>query len=431
MEQTAVPPAERSFAETHLRWNFSVNVLDISFYTLALNMVSQATILPLLVSQLTGSKLAIGLIPAIYTLGYLLPQLLTAGYTEGLRRKLPVLMLVGSVGERLPFLLIGLAVLFFAAPSPILALGLLYLLLGISAVSNGILTPAWYDLIAKVIPVERRGIWSGVGNGLGAFMGIAGAGLAGWLLTAYAFPQNYALCFLVAFVFFMVSWIGLALNREPDSAVVKPQVGLWRYLKQLPAVLRRDRNYQVFLISQSVANLGGMAAGFFIVYGSTRFGLDGATVGALTGTLVASQALMNLLWGLLGDRKGHKIVLAGAAGCMALAALAALLIPTPAALWVVFFLLGASIAGEMVSSLNIILEFCHPEDRPTYIGLTNTLLAPVKALAPLVGAGLATLLGYPGLFIAAALAAAGGAALLGLWVREPRHRPKNGEAAGA
>ncbi len=80
MSSTVPSTQPRDFAEANFRWNFGVNVLDISFFNLALNMVSQATILPLLVSQLTTSKLAVGLIPAIFSLGFFLPQLFFAGY---------------------------------------------------------------------------------------------------------------------------------------------------------------------------------------------------------------------------------------------------------------------------------------------------------------------------------------------------------------
>ena len=56
---------------------------------------------------------------------------------------------------------------------------------------------------------------------------------------------------------------------------------------------------------------------------------------------------------------------------------------------------GADLVADWVSSLNIILEFCDPADRPTYIGLTNTLLAPSIVMVPLIGAWLATVIGYP------------------------------------
>ena len=70
--------------------------------------------------------------------------------------------------------------------------------------------------------------------------------------------------------------------------------------------------------------------------------------------------------------------------------------------------------------MNIILEFCSPEDRPTYIGLTNTLLAPARTLAPILGGWLATWAGYRGMFLVALVASILGGLMMTFWVREPR-----------
>ena len=51
-------------AHKDFRWNFSVNVLDIVFIVLGFSLISRDTVMPTLVSELTDSKLAIGLIPA-------------------------------------------------------------------------------------------------------------------------------------------------------------------------------------------------------------------------------------------------------------------------------------------------------------------------------------------------------------------------------
>jgi MFS family permease len=82
--------------------------------------------------------------------------------------------------------------------------------------------------------------------------------------------------------------------------------------------------------------------------------------------------------------------------------------------------LGIAIAGDDVSKFSIILEFASSQDQPTYIGLTNTLLAPVATLAPLLGGWLATYIGYQGMFGVAMSIAALGGILLVFWVREPR-----------
>ena len=79
-----------------------------------------------------------------------------------------------------------------------------------------------------------------------------------------------------------------------------------------------------------------------------------------------------------------------------------------------------SVSANSVSRMNIILEFCAPGDCPTYIGLTNTLLAP-GMLAPVLGGWLATWAGYRGLFAVAMGFCVLGGLLLAFWVREPRH----------
>jgi MFS family permease len=401
-------------------WNFTVNAVDIMFITLGLSLVSRETVMPVLASHLTDSKLVIGLIPAIFSLGFYLPQLLMANFSEGLRYKKPFVMWVGGLGERVPYLLIGVAVWALALSAPTLTMGILLAGLGISAFGAGIGTPAWYDMIAKVIPVHRRGIWSGIGHSLGALMGVGGALLVGYILTSYLFPTNFAILFFLAAVAMAISWGGLALTREPPSLVNGEPTPIRSYLRRLPVILRRDRNYTRFLVSRSLVQLGTMAGAFFIIYGTERFQIDGIGVGRLTAILIGSTAVMNLVWGFIGDRLGHKAVLAGAAFCMAGAVAIAWMASSQVWLSLTFVLLGAYLAADMVSGLNIILEFCAPEERPTYIGLTNTLLAPMVTLAPMLGGWLADTVDYEGLFPVALAVALLGGLLLTFWVREPR-----------
>ena len=157
------------------------------------------------------------------------------------------------------------------------------------------------------------------------------------------------------------------------------------------------------------------------MYGVQRFQLSGAEVGLLTGVLIGCQAIFNPLWGLLGDRRGHKLVLVGGALALAMAALTVWLAPAWPWLVVAFALLSAFLAADSASMLNIILEFCADEDRPTYIGLSNTLMAPAMALSPLLGGWLADQFGFPPMFALAALVSGLGAVLLITLVREPRH----------
>jgi MFS family permease len=251
-------------------------------------------------------------------------------------------------------------------------------------------------------------------------MGIVGAHFVGQILDTVPYPDNFGWLFTVAFIFCAVSWVGLALNREPESPVVKQQIPFRLYFRQLPNVLRGNRNYSRFLVGYAITRLGAMAVGFFLVFGNTRYRLTGTQVGTLTAILIGTQAVMNVVWGWIGDRAGHKFVLTSSAFILTLASLVAWSSSSETSLIVAFILLGAAIASDNVSRFNIVLEFAVPEDQPTYIGLTNTLLAPAVAIGPILGGWLATVLDYRGMFLIAALFAVTGGLLLLASVREPR-----------
>ena len=411
-----------SIVERNLPWNFSVNLIDISFITLAFSIISRETITPLLISNLTDSKIAIGLAPAIYSIAYYLPQLFAANHAERLRRKLPFVMLIGGLLERVPYLFAGLAILLFAESAPIVALLCLYLVIGLGAFGNGVATPAWFSMIGKVLPVNRRGIFFGVSEGLGTLMGIIGAIFVGRILDSMGYPLNFATLFLVAAIFMGISWIGLALNREPESPIVKEHIPFSHYFRRLPAILRDNRNYRRFLLSYCISRLSTMGVGFFIVYGNERFQLSGADVGLLTAILIGSQAAMQLLLGWLADKRGHKANLTISGFALALAAVLVIGASDLIGLIPAFILLGVGLASDHVSRLNIILEFAVPEDQPTFIGLTNTLLAPVVFLAPIFGGWLADT-GFETLFTLMIVCGLAGGILLFTWVKEPRLLP--------
>ena len=418
--EAAPAPQADGLVEKNLNWNFSVNVLDNMFFALALSLVSKETIMPLLVSRLTDSPLAVGLIPGIFSLSFLLPQLFVANHAEGLKRKLPFVVLLSGTLQRLPFPLIGLALLFFAVDAPGLALALFFIGIATAAFGGGVVTPAWFTMIGKVVPIRRRGIFFGLADGGGMFMGIIGAYFVGLILDQVAFPGNFSLLFMIAGVVMAISWFWLALTREPESDDVKPAIPLRNYFKKLPAVLRRHDNYRRFLIAYALVHLSMMAVSFYIVFADTAFNLGGADVGLLNAVFIGSQAVMRLAFGWLGDRWGHKRNLALSAASMVLAAFFALAAENVIGLLPAFVCLACAIAADGVSHFNIVLEFASPADQPTFIGLTNTLIAPVTFVGPVLGGWIAATFDIEALFAISLICGIAGAALLRWWVHEPR-----------
>ncbi len=76
------------------------------------------------------------------------------------------------------------------------------------------------------------------------------------------------------------------------------------------------------------------------------------------------------------------------------------------------------------TGMAITVEFGNEETRPTYIGLSNTLVAPFTIIAPLIGGWIAQTAGFQTTFMVSAVGGLIIAALLFWLVRDPRPRLK-------
>lgn len=405
--------------ERNYRHNYIVNFLDGTFFWLGFNFIAWRTILPLYVSHYTDSKLALGLLATIGATGWLLPQLFTSNWVQRLPRKKVVPVRLGLFTERLPVILLVPASL-LSSYSPSLALLLFFVLFAWFMIGAGVVAVGWQDMIAKIFPVNRRGRFFGMTNFSGTATGLFGAALAAWLLDYYGFPYNYTICFAFAGLFIFISWLWLSQTREPPQVSKEPVVAQREYLKHLPRILRGDLNFRRFLISQIVISMGGMAAGFLTVYAVQRWQLPEGQAGIYTVSMLVGQAIGNLIFGPLADRKGHKLVLELSTLLGILSVGIASIAPYSVWFLLVFAFAGVSNAGVILSGIMIIFEFSPAEIRPTYIGLNNTLVGIAAALTPLLGAWLASTLGYQALFVVAFAFGVVGYILLRWTVREPR-----------
>src|SRR2546428_2725533 len=161
---------------------------------IALAFASPATVLPAFAAWLGAPNVVIGAIPAVMTVGWFLPCLFAAPYTEGLARKLPFLVR-WTLWERVPFLVLAAAAYWMAerAPGATLAV-LLGMLLAVTGV-GGLLMPAWMDLIGRAIPVKMRGRFFAVSSVPASVARLGASAVAAGLLAANRPAVSYALRF--------------------------------------------------------------------------------------------------------------------------------------------------------------------------------------------------------------------------------------------
>jgi len=410
------------FIRRHLRYNIIVGLLDGGFFGVALGFASFGTILPLFVASMTDSATLIGLVPAIHAAGWLLPQLFTANHTAKLRRyKRTVLMM--TIHERIPFL--GFALVAFLLPQIGLQAGLIltFLLLIWQGLGGGFTANPWTSMISKIIPPESRGTFFGTQAAAANLLISASAVGAGYLLNALDSPVDFVSCFLIASLFFIISWGFLALTREPadyEKVIEENPPPFWQGAGR---ILRRDKNFAWFLTARILSQFATMGFAFYIVYALRRFHMDEVTAGYLTAALTVSQTVANASMGWMGDRVGHRLMLMVGAASALLSSLLAWWAPSLAWFFPIFILSGFANVSIWMNGMTMTVDFSGESERPFYIGLAQTLTAPATIVAPLIGGWIADQRGFVSTFGLSTILSIVMMSILVFLVKEPRKIP--------
>lgn len=419
MDRSRLAGKADSFVAANMRRNFAALALDYGFFGLGMSFASTTTILPAMADRLGAPNLVLGALPSIVMLGRSVPALFSARLIEPMPRKLPF-VLVYTAWERIPWLFLAIAVYGWSTTNPTLVLALLVVTLAAVALVGGALSPAWVDLIARVIPTEYRGRFFAIGGAFATVSGLGGSVLSGYFLREYPFPTGFSICIAAAFVCLLASWGALALAREPASGSSRPAVGLSVHLARLPRILRANPSFAWYLVARGLTMLGTMATGFYAVHALRHLGAQEWNVAGFTFALLAAQTVGGIALGTLADRAGHRASLIVGITANAAAALLAMSTTDLIVYHAVFVLTGISVAANNVSSQTLVLELAPEEERPTYLGLSSTVPAPFILAAPILAGALADSMGLRAVFGAAALLSAVSAATYLLRVREPR-----------
>lgn len=407
----------------HVRHNFIVNALDGGFYGLGFYAASYLTVLPLFIATMTDSPLLIGMVNSIHILCWQLPQLLTAGHIARLQRYKPFVLLM-TIQERWPYL--GLLIIALAAPHlpRELALVLTFAMLVWQSLGAGFTATGWQSMIAKIMPNTLRGTFYGTQSALAQFFGIGGAALAGVLLARFDSPWDYAACFGVASLGMLLSFFFLAQTREANQIVPhETQAALRDVMRQARRIWHHDANFRWFTWARILAQIGLVAQSFLAVFAVQRFGISDALVaGVMTAVMLVSQSLGNPILGWLGDRYGYRnsLLIGGVAALGS--ALSVLFASGVFSFYLAFALGGIANAALWSIVLAMVPEFGSASERPYYIGLANTLVAPATLLAPVVAGFLAQTINFEAVFVLSVGGALASLLVLYFFVRDPHAR---------
>lgn len=407
-----------------VKHNITMNLFDGAFFGLAIGFVSFTTILPLFVSTMTDSAILIGLVPAIHNTGWQLPQLFTSKKVSSLAVLKPM-VLISTVHERLPFLVLALVAWFLPSIGTTAGLILTLLALTWQGLGAGMAANPWQNMIGKIIPSDFLATFFGLQSAVANLLASLGALCAGFFLDRISGSRGFAVSFLSASLLMVVSWFFLRQTREPASIRSAGENRDIPIRESITRVFKENKPFVWFLGSRMLFYLGMMAFAFFMVYAVRKLNMSEIEAGILTSVLLITQTAANIILGRLADRWSRKgTIELGALACAA-SCLLAWYAPSTAWFYPVIILQGIANTAFWTIGFPILLEFGSEEQRPMYVGLGNTLIAPVAILSPILGGMLADTAGYPVTFLVSAVLSGAAVLVLHFFVSDPRPRTRS------
>ena len=387
------------------------------FWGFGVAVTALGPILAVFLLQLGASNFLIGFLPVAALLGSSLLQLPSAHLTRHLRRK-QVFFALSHLPPCAALIIAGLLAPRYAVGHPRTMIWVLLGMVAAFSAANGLLMPIWTQLFPRMFADTRRGLIGGMIVAMSGTGGLVGGLYAAHVLANRPFPFNYAHLFILAGVLELISVQAYAFGHEEIPR--EPPEETPHLLHSLRVLWGEDRRLRRFLFVRSLSEVGLAASAFFAVYATKRWGLPPSTGGTFVIAMSLGSATTGLLGGRLGDRRGYRRVMGWALGCSAVATLLALLSRDPRWFYPAFFLLGAGVSGDWMSSTNLLIEMAPEERRAYYYAMFSTAMAPARLIAPLAWGWLGDSVGLPWVFAGGLALQIAGMALLLALVDDPR-----------
>jgi len=283
--------------------------------------------------------------------------------------------------------------------------------------------PAYSDFISKAV-YKKRGLFYGINQALGGVIGFIASLVAIRVLSFSSFPTNFRTIFWVSFAFSFISPIIISNFKETGFPVQPKKKDVSEFIRYIPMVIRKNPNLRKYLLTRQLIGLAAMGHAFFTIYAIQTFGLSDRMLGIFTMIILLSQSLSGILWGFLGDKFGYKKILIIGSILLFLEGLLALTVNHPLGFLTISGFIGSIYSAIYISHPNLIFEIAPPEETSLFIGLSNSLIAPITALAPILGGMIVGSLGYTYLFITICTAAVAAFILAAFVFVEPRVKEK-------
>lgn len=403
-------------AQKEVRRNSWLLVINGGLVMMSYTFISADLVMPAFVQTLTTSSILVGMAGALMRMGWAWPQVFISRIIEPKPRKMPLLIGAGLARSAM-WILVGVMTMFLGGMTPAIFLGLFMVFYAMGTSLMGVMSVPWMDLMGKAIPASHRAKIFALRRFSGGAMSMVAGLLITYILSAQsglAFPNNYA-------VLFVLSGVGTALAvsifsqiREPIERRTRAQLSLKNYLLSGLSLMKEDANFRRLCTLQFLWGFSMMGGPFYAPYAITGLGIGAAYIGLYVTAMQFSAVFSNVAWAWIGRYKGNQALFLYGTFLLALSIAVPIGIEyvPHRTIWVwgteielrvavyalTFVFSGAAQSGMYSGRMSYVLDIAPADRRPTYTSFMNVFMFP-QGLLPMLAGVLVAWISYRNLFL--------------------------------
>lgn len=379
--------------------NYKLLFLDKIFFINAMAFLSINTVITYFLNELGANTFVISLATILASLGILMTQPIFAKLAMKLPLKIKIFFKILLV-QRLLFLIFVLFIPFIAAKSDTIMVVMFLIFWTTFNLFVGSYGPFFMSIMPKLISREQRGRMAGYGLATGSLIAIGSAILIGKLLSQVIYPYNYTLIFGIGiFILFIDALLFHFMETETPDPITNQNFGYLQYFKYVPQVLRTNKKFTTIVMGSCFFVISNISLTYYGLFAIKTYHAGAKEIAIFTGITMAINVLANLILGILGDKKGHGLVLQLSALSGVVAGIIVLTTHSLFAVYVAFALSAFSMCGYQLSSGMLIIESVPKEELPLYISVNTIISLILSSIVMLISSVIIDQVSFKPVFI--------------------------------
>ncbi|HIP59306.1 MAG TPA: MFS transporter [Campylobacterales bacterium] len=347
--------------------NNTKNVVHAFFLALAITIAEPSTILPLMVNHFTESVIIVGIFASLLRGGAVVVQLYAAFHAQAYKQVMPYFRKVFFF-RFLSWLLVGVSIFFLGDSNKPLTLFFIGVGLFFFSFMAGFGAIYFKELQAKLFSKKYRGKTMANRQVAGSIASIISGGIAGYVLSVYEAPMNYAYLFMISSLLMAIGFAIFVTIEEPVKENISIKEKSFKlFVQNAVTLLKSDQRLKKQIIVILLGYSYFLAMPFVILNANDSFTLTGWMLGGfITLQMIGSIIGSTFLWRKIHD---YEKMLTLSLLFMIIAFVIALFAESFYSYALIFLLFGVAFDGFKISDMNLVIEIAPEDKRPVYAAL--------------------------------------------------------------